>query len=238
MTPQLALGLDRRPGVRFEDYLAGPNAGAVAALREVAVSPADAWIGLSGPPGVGRTHLLAATAAESLGRGIQAIFVSAATLRGSAVPDALQGLEACRLLCLDDVDALLGDRDWEVALFHLLNRLRDQRRGLVFSASQPARRLGVGLPDLASRLTWGIHLTLDPLNDAQKEALLHLRASRRGVPLDAATCSYMLRRLPRDVPTLVATLDQLADATLAAQRRLTPRFVGDWLARRHDGALE
>jgi DnaA family protein len=39
------------------------------------------------------------------------------------------------------------------------------------------------------------------------------------------TASYLLRRLPRDMPALFDLLDQLDEASLAAQRKLTVPFV-------------
>jgi DnaA family protein len=47
----------------------------------------------------------------------------------------------------------------------------------------------------------------------------------RGFELPDETAQYLLRRLPRDMATLCRFLDELDEASLAAQRRLTVPFV-------------
>jgi DnaA family protein len=47
--------------------------------------------------------------------------------------------------------------------------------------------------------------------------------------LPAETSEYLLRRMPRDLPSLFDVLDQLDEASLVAQRRLTVPFIRDAL---------
>jgi DnaA family protein len=43
------------------------------------------------------------------------------------------------------------------------------------------------------------------------------------------TSEYLLKRMPRDLPSLLEILDALDDASLVAQRRLTIPFIRDAL---------
>jgi DnaA family protein len=43
------------------------------------------------------------------------------------------------------------------------------------------------------------------------------------------TSDYLLKRMPRDLPSLLDILDQLDEASLIAQRRLTIPFIRDAL---------
>jgi len=56
-------------------------------------------------------------------------------------------------------------------------------------------------------------------------AALRLRAAARGFELPVGTARYLLRRCPREAPSLFALLDRLDRASLAARRRLTVPFV-------------
>jgi DnaA family protein len=58
---------------------------------------------------------------------------------------------------------------------------------------------------------------------------LRLRASRRGLDLSDEAAVYLLHRVPRDLHSLFGVLDQLDDASLAAQRRLTIPFLREVL---------
>ena len=129
------------------------------------------------------------------------------------------------LVCLDDVDALAGERRWEEALFHLYNRIRERGACLVVSCASAPARLQLSLPDLGSRLSWGLVYQLRALDDDQRLLALQLRARQRGCDMPDETGRYLLRRLPRDMPALFDLLDRLDDASLVAQRKLTVPFV-------------
>jgi DnaA family protein len=47
--------------------------------------------------------------------------------------------------------------------------------------------------------------------------------------LPQETSDYLLRRMPRDLPSLLDILDHLDEASLIAQRRLTVPFIRDAL---------
>jgi DnaA family protein len=72
-------------------------------------------------------------------------------------------------------------------------------------------------------------LTLQPLEEPEQIAALQLRAQLRGLELPDETAQFMLRRLPRDMAHLYDFLDQLDQASLIAQRRLTVPFVKEVL---------
>jgi DnaA family protein len=87
------------------------------------------------------------------------------------------------------------------------------------------------LPDLGSRCGAAEIFQLRPLDDAQQEQALRQRASARGLDLPEETLRYVLRRFPRDMTSLGRLLEQIDEASLSAQRRLTVPFeraiIGD-----------
>ena len=101
---------------------------------------------------------------------------------------------------------------------------------LVVAAEQRADRCGFSLPDLASRLGWGVTYVLRPLDDADMLAALTCRAAGRGLELPAETASFLLKRIPRDPASVFDLLDRLDAASMIEQRRLTIPFVKSVLA--------
>jgi DnaA family protein len=95
---------------------------------------------------------------------------------------------------------------------------------LITAASSPAH-LPVQLPDLASRLAWGLTYQLQTLEDDDKLAALKMRAQKRGLQMPDEVARYLLHRSPRRLSGLFATLDVLDDASLKEQRKLTIPFV-------------
>ena len=129
------------------------------------------------------------------------------------------------------MQAVIGNAEWEVAIFDLINRVRETGRTLlIMSADQSPANLPVQLPDLASRLTWGEVYQLTPLNDHQKIEVLQKAAYQRGIELPDETANFLFKRLERDMKTLFNALEKLDQASLQAQRKLTIPFVKEILA--------
>lgn len=227
--PQLPLGLHLGDHARLRNFFAGPNAELLASLRALPEGRGERLLYLSGAPGTGKSHLLQAVCATARERGGTAWYLP---LDPGLAPALLEGLEQQDLVCLDDVQRVAGHAPWEEALFHLYNRVRERGGALVVAGQGRPEELGLGLPDLVSRLRWGLLYRLQELNDAERLAALQLRAAHRGLDLPDDTGDYLLRRCPRDLPALFELLDRLDAASLAAQRRLTIPFVRSVLQRK------
>ncbi len=226
MSRQLALPVGLSDHAQFDTFLDAGNAEAGAAMRQLAAGDGPSPVWLCGPRGSGKSHLLQAACAAARG----AVSYLPLGRLSSHGPGLLEGLERCRLVCIDDVHAVAGEDAWERALFALYNALHDAGGALVLAAPRPPGGVGIALADLASRLAAARVYGLQPLDEARLLVALQNRAARRGFDLPDETGRWMLRRLPRDAATLFELLDRLDLAALAAQRRLTVPFVRETLA--------
>jgi DnaA-homolog protein len=222
---QLPLAIRLRDTSVFASYFPGRNRSVVDALIALSArrsgandGPTCVWV--HGPPAVGKTHLLQAMCARTPGAAYLPLR-EVAQLSG----EILSGYGQFPLVCLDDAEAVAGNTGWERAMFRLHQELDEQSARLVISGSAPPAALPFKLADLASRLNGGVVLTLLPLDEQEQLAALQLRAQLRGCELPEETAQFLLRRLPRNMTALCAFLDELDEASLVAQRRLTVPFV-------------
>jgi DnaA family protein len=218
-SPQIPLQLEPRRAGRLDDFVAGPNATTLAAVRTVA-READTSVFLYGPPGSGKSHLLNAACLDAREAGLSAFYLGLRKL----VPEAtrsLQGLEGVQLVCLDDLDAVAGRPEWEEALFHFINRHRARHGSLLVAARERLSALPLGLPDLASRLAWGLRVELQSLEDADKAEVMRRHAESLGVELPPEVTDYLLRHGQRGLAQLLATVDRLRHAAFTDKRRIT-----------------
>lgn len=222
---QLPLALRCPPDQRFETFVGAPT-GALLQLR--AFARGDTGTGealyLAGPAGTGKTHLLLAACAEAETAGRRTAYLPLAAAAGR-LREALEAFEHADLLALDGLDAAVGAREDEVALFDAHNRARDAGRRLLYAARVAPDALPLTLPDLRSRLSQCVRLMLEPLDDAGRADVLRLRAQRRGLQLEDAAIDWLLRRVDRDLASLTELFDRLDRESLAAQRRLTVPFL-------------
>lgn len=192
------------------------------ALRAQATGSGEAVIYLHGPRGAGKSHLLQASC-HLAGRDAQ--YLPLAELGGYPARDVLQGMESLQLVCLDDLHAVLGREDWELALFNLYNGARERGCRLLLAAEAAPRALALGLEDLRSRLAWGGVFQLTPASDEQKAAILVFRAAQRGIALGPEVANYIVARASRDMEALLALLDDLDHASLVEKRPLSIPFT-------------
>ena len=228
---QLPLGVRLRDDATFANYYPGANAAAlgyVERLCEADTGWTDSLIYLWGAAGVGRSHLLQAACLRFEQRDEAAVYLPLAEVADYG-PELLDNLEQCELVCLDDLEAVAGRADWEEALFHLFNRLRDAGKRLLLAAATSPRELGVQLPDLQSRLTLALVFQLQELADEDKLRALQLRASRRGLQMPDEVGRFILTRGARSMSALFELLEQLDQASLQAQRKLTIPFLKETL---------
>lgn len=211
---QLPLAVGLRESATFDNFVAGANGVAVQTLR----AGEEPFIYLWGAAGTGRSHLLAAVC-----RGRQAVMLDLADR--SLAPALLEGAELAEVVTLDNVDAVAGQSDWELALFGLFNRIRESAGRLVVAGDGPPSALGIQLPDLVSRFSWGPVFQLHPLSDREKVTALRQRAAGRGLMLSDEAAEYLMRHFQRDTATLFQLLDRLDTASLTEQRRLTIPFI-------------
>ena len=222
---QLALPLQLADHAVFASFHASGNETLVATLQALAAGEPGQGCWLWGARATGKTHLLQAVCDRA---GDNTVYLPLAML-AEAGPGILEGLADRSILCIDDIDVVAGDRDWEVALFSLYNELQENGGQLVAAAAAAPRECGFGLPDLESRMSRLPVFQLRALNEADRAAALQLRAGHRGLDLPDETALYLLRRVPRDMASLYALLDKLDLEALRAQRRLTVPFVRDVL---------
>jgi DnaA family protein len=220
MPSQLPLGIELKPRINFDNFIGSQNSEAVSRLRLAQ----DPFIYLWGETGCGKSHLLQAACQEQSDAGLPVAYVPLAEIDALALT-ILEGLESVQLVCLDDLERLAGRGAWELALFSLFNQLRERNARLVVGANAPPAQLEIGLPDLASRLTWGPCYHLLTLDDPGRLELLMRNAEQRGLKISPDIATFLLHRLPRDAHSLARLVERLDRESLAAQRRLTIPFV-------------
>lgn len=232
-SPQIPLALEPSRESRFEDFVAGPNAPVLEALKDILQAP-DSLLFLSGPESTGKTHLLNALCLAAREKGLTAFYAAMRTMpEGSQA--LLEGLERVDLICVDDLHHVAGDSSWEEALFHCLNRIRSNHGRVVLTSRLALSALKLRLPDLVSRLQWGLRLKLQALEDADKSSVLSLHASSLGIDLPKEVGSYLIRRSSRNLGRLLHTVECLAQAALSSKRRITVPLARELLRQERAG---
>jgi len=208
----------------FESFYAGSNAAAVHALQQAATINRPTVIWIWGSEGLGKSHLLQACASKAHSKGYSTSYLPMDRSVG-LLPEVVEGMGDLDLICVDDVHSVIGDAQWETALFGLFEGLKVNGARLVISANTAPNQTAISLPDLASRLASGATYRMTALVDQELLESLQHRATWLGMTLPVEVASFLLSRVARQTGSLFTLLAQLDKAALAAQRRLTVPFV-------------
>lgn len=213
MSPQLTLNIHLRDKATFDNFI-GKAADRIQGKERIHY--------LWGPAGSGKSHLLQALCHQVNSENGQSIYLQNMTEHSAEI---LIGLETFSLICLDDINEILGDESWELALFHLMNSVKDGDSRLVLSAPTPAVNLECKLPDLDSRLRAAVAIETGTPGDEEKVTMLKQRAANRGFDLNDEVARFILLRAPRDMAHLIELLERLEVETLRQQKIVTIPFV-------------
>ena len=221
----LPLGLQNEPS--FTNFISGPNREAATAVEGLAGGVGERVLYLWGEHGTGKSHLLRAACQRATQQDRAAIYLSC------RMPDLIEKnrdeYAHAALVCIDDIDALAGNREKETAIFHLYNLLETKGGGLLVAGVKTPTRAGFSLRDLGSRLTAALILRLHPLDEDGKRRALQCRAREIGFTLSDEVINFLLRRCNRNMPSLFSLLDRIDEATLVEKRRATIPFVRELL---------
>lgn len=187
-------------------------------------NPDSRFLTFWGNQGSGKSHLLQACC-HAMQQDNTAIYLPLKMLYEWG-PASLEGVEDQALVTLDDIHFIAGNLAWEEAIFHLYNKIRDQGKTILIISSEVAlNALRMRLPDLRSRLSWGLVLPLHELDDESKIETLKDRALKKGFHLPETVAHFLVSRCTRNMHDLNEALNQLDEASLSAQRKITIPFV-------------
>lgn len=218
----LDIRFKEKPG--FDLFIPGANYEVCRSIKRIAKGIDDHNVYLWGQPGTGKSHLLHAACGLADAQQRRVAYVPLENFT-DLDPELLQDLDYQDLVCIDDIDKITGQAEWEQALFHFYNRARDKNHPVLITGTANPKALALELPDLKSRVGWGLIYHLDPLDDHDKIIVLQQRAQIRGFDLPDDVADFLVKRVKRDLPGLIQLLDHFDNATLVEKRKLTVPFI-------------
>jgi DnaA family protein len=202
-----------------QGFAQGTTAGAVKSLTIV------------GPSGVGKTHLLGAIGKVVAPQG-GGMYLDSRDLAEKIVAaesyevlkEDLARYESAGYLAVDHLDAIADNLEAQDQVFHLYNAVKES--GGRFAAALVDPPATWRFADyLATRLAWGVTVSLvRPDEETLAQALMKMGRDR-GMILPDAAAKWMVTRLPRDPASLAKALQVVDRYSLTAGRKVSIQLV-------------
>ena len=224
MAQQLPLHFEFRTNQTFSDFFYGSNHEIVTHLQRCIEGLGEQQIFLWGKPGQGKSHLLQACCHHAQKQNLSSFYFDLSNVQQSS-PSILNGLDEYNIVCFDNIEHIAGNVEWELAFFSFFNQHRDHGHKLIVSGLSAPSAIAIQLPDLKSRLNWGLALKILPLTDSDQIAALIFKARQMGFEIAPQAGRFLLTHYNRDPGSIWILLEKLDKASLSAKRKLTIPFL-------------
>ena len=211
---QIPLPLNPIKKASFEGFFTAQNQVSIAYLKDLKIAKDTKWPIITGPTGSGKSHLLNALLKQYDG---DSVLLDLKDTRWK--PEHINQLNHFTLIAIDNLHHIFGSLEWEEAIFHLYNQLRQCHHTLAITLEKPSQHYQLALPDLASRLTWGIQLELKPINKEDLSEYLKFLAQKNYIELSEKTRAYILTHSSRNAGDLATLMNHIASKSLSLKKK-------------------
>jgi DnaA family protein len=141
-------------------------------------------------------------------------------------PEVLENTEELDYLLVDDLDAVAGDRTWEIALYSCINLARKVNRcHLIFTAAGLPSEVKFSLNDLRTRLQWGETFYLHPLDGDELATLIKCMLATKGLEISQSVIDFIYRRITWSLPEVVRCAEKLMNFAIENNAKITVPVV-------------
>ena len=224
MTEQYPLHFEFRANQTFDDFFAGANQPIIEDLKECVLGRGEQQIFLWAKTGQGKSHLLQACCHYAQAHEFHSFYFDLARYKFHNYAMFL-GLDDFEVVCLDNVDAIIGQKKWEQALSAFMQRHYERGHRLVIAATNLPNHMRLKTSNVQNSLSWGLMIQLKTLVNTHTIDALIFKADSMGFELSPQVGRFLMIQHHDDLESLWLLLKKLDRASLSAKRKLTVPFL-------------
>lgn len=224
MTEQYPLYFEFRANQTFDDFFAGANQPIIEDLKQSVLGKGEQQIFVWAKAGQGKSHLLQACCHYAQAHSHQSFYFDLARYRLHK-PAIFLGLDDFEVVCVDNVDWIVGQEKWEKALAAFMHRHYEKGHRLIISATNLPNHTTLKTSNMKSSLGWGLMIQLKTLVNTNSVDALIFKADAMGFEISPQVGRFLMIQHRNDIENLWHLLEKLDRASLSAKRRLTVPFL-------------
>ncbi len=207
---------------KLENFIVWPSTQlAHAASEAVARKPGSSYnpLYLYGNVGLGKTHLLQATANSIRERhkSLKVVYTTAdrfltdyvASIKWRSVDKLREKYRQIDVLVIDDVQFLAGKKQTQEELYNIFNILYEAGKQIILSWDRPPKELTELEPRLQSRFEWGITVDVGQPDYETRLAIIQEKSRAREFILEQEVAEFIAENVTTNVRELEGILNQI-----------------------------
>ena len=133
----------------------------------------------------------------------------------------LDGVEHMHIICVDDIDLIEGFKNWETAIFNLINNCQTSGCRLIFGSSKNSSAINFSLNDLKSRVRKIDQIEVFPISDSNLSSAFEEISKHRSIIIGDKELNYLLTYTERSISSLTNILNKLDELSIQQKRKIT-----------------
>ena len=214
----------------FDSFFCSPdNQNLMTRLTDIVSSPDTSELIIYGEEGSGKSFLMQAVCNELSSAEKQFAFIPMKKAFNMGV-EIFQNLGSLDVVCIDDLQLILDNQDWETALFNLINECQQSNCSLMLSlgGTQPLDE-SVILPDLLSRIKRMEFIALHAVQDEFFNQAINFVAQQLDIKIEEAELEFLLKHQTRMFSLLVENIITLDNQAASLKRKITIPLIKETL---------
>jgi DnaA family protein len=224
MPEQFPLHFEFLANQTFNDFFAGDNQPIIENLQQCVLGNGEQKIFIRGKSGQGKSHLLQACCHYAQQHEKLSFYFDLSRYSRHQ-PAILNGIDEYDVVCLDNVDSIVGHKKWEHALYELMKCHYEKGHQLIISSSFLPNHMDIKTQGLKDHLNWGLILQLKTLVDTNNIDALIFKADAMGFEISPQVGRFLVIQHQAELHELWRLLEEIDRASLAAKRKLTVPFL-------------
>ena len=210
-------------------FCSSDNQNLMARLADIVSSPDTSELIIHGEEGSGKSFLMQAICNELSSAEKQFAFIPMKKAFNMGV-EIFQNLGSLDAVCIDDLQLILANQDWETALFNLINECQQSNCSLMLSlgGTQPLDE-SVILPDLLSRIKRMEFIALHAVQDEFFNQAIDFVAQQLDIKIEEAELEFLLKHQTRIFSLLVENIITLDNQAASLKRKITIPLIKETL---------
>ncbi len=234
---QSILNFPARPEYDFSNFVVSSGSQfAVSLAREICSGTELTYqtLFLTGGQGMGKTHLLMAIGnhtAQSL-PGKNVLYVHCPDFirlsqsdSAETAPHSLAPFENLDFFLMDDVDKIAGHPASQEKLYLIYNSIMARGGKIIFTGRTSLNDLPDTEDYLKSRFRWGMTAEIQAMDDPTSARLFEKLGRDVGVAVPQKTIAYLLKRIPRDFPSIKDAVTRINEESLKQKKKVSLPLV-------------